>query len=153
MKLETFLKARGIGFEKHSHTMTYTAQGLAQAEHVSGYLVAKPVVVKCSAGFVMCVLPAPKHLDLKRVGAVLGDDGVRMATEPEMAELFPDCELGAEPPIGAMFEMQTVMDRSLKEDENLIMQAGTHTESVKISREEWERACDPTVADIAAGQP
>ena len=107
MRVDTFLRERGLDFEKHSHTMTYTAQGLAQAEHVSGYLVAKPVIVKSSEAYIMCVLPAPKHIDLKRVGAVLGDAGVRLATEPEMAELFPDCELGAEPPIGAMFDMQT----------------------------------------------
>lgn len=150
MKIERYLQDRGIGFEKHSHAMTYTAQGLAQAEHVSGHFVAKPVVVKSSSEFVMCVIPAPKQLELDRVAAVLGDESLRLATEAEMADLFPDCELGAEPPVGSMFDMTTIMDRSLKADEYLIMQAGTHTESVKIRREDWERACHPIVAAIAA---
>ena len=149
MKLEPFLQDHGIGYEKHTHTRTYTAQGLAHAEHVSGYLVAKPVIVKGDSGFTMCVLPAPKHLDLNRATEVLNEE-VRLATESEMAELFPDCDLGAEPPVGALFDMKTVMDESLREDELLVMQAGTHTEAIKMSREDWQRLCNPVVAPIAA---
>ena len=59
MKLESFLQQRGVGYEKHTHLLTYTAQELANAEHVSGYMVAKPVVVKGAAGYTMCVLAAP----------------------------------------------------------------------------------------------
>jgi Ala-tRNA(Pro) deacylase len=67
-----------------------------------------------------------------------------------MGTLFPDCDLGAEPPLGALFEMKTVMDARLKEDESLVMQAGTHTEAIKMRRADWERACAPIVAPIAA---
>ena len=63
MKLGTFLQEKGVGYERHEHTVTYTSQQLAQAEHVPGYVVAKPVIVKGAAGFAMCVLPAPKHLE------------------------------------------------------------------------------------------
>ena len=151
MKLESFLQERGIGYEKHKHTTTYTAQALAQAEQVSGYMVAKPVIVKGSSGFAMCVLPAPKQLDLKRAAEVLGEPELRLATEAEMSELFPDCEVGAEPPVGTLFGLKTVMDQRLKEDEFLVMQAGAHTEAIKLRREDWERLCDPLVAPIAAG--
>jgi Ala-tRNA(Pro) deacylase len=150
MKLEAFLQDHGIGYEKHTHTTTYTAQGLAHAAHVSGYMVAKPVIVKGASGFVMCVLPAPKQLDLQQVAKVLNEGKVQLATEAEMADLFPDCELGAEPPVGAMFDMKTVMDARLREDEFLIMQAGTHTEAIKVRRVDWERLCKPLVAPITA---
>ena len=66
-----------------------------------------------------------------------------------MAELFPDCELGAEPPIGAMFGMRTIMDTSLRDDDYILMQAGTHTEAIKTRREDWERLCNPIVGQIA----
>lgn len=151
MKLEAFLQQQGVDFEKHKHVTTYTSQGLAQAEHVSGYLIAKPVIVKGQSEFVMCVLPAPKHVDLQRVGDVLGEKNVRLASESEMADLFSDCELGAEPPVGAMFGMKTVMDSRLEEDEYLIMQAGTHTDSIKLRRDAWEQVCKPLKAPIAAG--
>lgn len=149
MKLEDFLKDRGVAFEKHTHPSTYTSQSLAQAEHVSGYNVAKPVVVKGASRFAMCVLPAPKHVDLKRAANALGEKEVRLATEAEMADLFPGCELGAEPPVGALFGLDTLMDDSLREDEFLVMQAGSHTEAIKMRRDAWEALCKPAVAAIA----
>ena len=151
MKLEVLLEESGINYEKHLHSTTYTAQGLAAEEHVSGYMVAKPVIVMHRNDAVMCVIPAPKHIDLKRVADALNLPEVHLATEGEMAELFPDCELGAEPPVGKMYNMRTVMDRSLKEDEFLIMQAGTHRESVKVRREDWEKICEPIEGDITQG--
>lgn len=149
MHLDTILQQRGVPFEKHAHPVTYTAQGLANAEHVSGYMVAKPVIVKGAAGFAMCVIPAPKHLDPLRVAEVLEDTNVRLATESEMGTLFPDCELGAEPPIGSLFGLKTLMDRQLEVDEFLVMQAGTHRDAIRIRRADWERLCEPVKADIA----
>ena len=112
-------------------------------------MVAKPVIVKGDSGFTMFVLPAPRHLDLRRVAEFLHDDGVRLASESEMSQLFPDCELGAEAPVGIMFGLRTVMDESLRRDVFLAIQAGTHNEAVKIRREDWERLCQPEVAEIA----
>jgi Ala-tRNA(Pro) deacylase len=151
MKLTDMLKDQGVAFEMHKHPTTYTSQGLAQAEHVSGYEIAKPVIVKGESGFAMCVLPAPKHLDLNKAAAALGEKQVRMASESEMADLFPDCELGAEPPVGTLFGLKTIMDASLRNDEYLIIQAGTHTEAIKIKRSDWEKVCQPQTAPIATG--
>ncbi|MCP4250573.1 MAG: YbaK/EbsC family protein [bacterium] len=149
MNLEQVLEQRGIGFEKHQHRVAYTAQRLASAEHVSGYDVAKPVVVKGGGQFTMCVLPACVRLDLARVAELLNLPNVQLASESEMNTLFPDCELGAEPPIGKLFGMVTIMDEKLREDEYVTMQAGTHTESVKLRRQDWESLCDPLVAPIS----
>jgi len=149
MKLETLLEEQQIDFEKHTHAPAYTAQRLADVEHVSGYMVAKPVVVKGNSGFAICVLPAPKQLDLERVGEIMGDPDVRLASESEMAELFPDCELGAEPPVGSLFGMRTIMDTSLRDDDELLMQAGTHTEAIRTRRADWERLCNPIIGRIA----
>lgn len=148
MKLDEFLEEHGVKFHRHTHAKTYTSQGLAHAEHVSGYMVAKPVVVKTPSGFTMCVLAAPEHLDLERTAHVLHEEHARLATEAEMADLFPECELGAEPPVGALFGLKTIMDEQLIDDDWLMMQAGTHTESVEMSRFDWERVCDPIVASI-----
>jgi Ala-tRNA(Pro) deacylase len=149
MNVEHYLQEHGIGYEKHKHKPTFTAQTLAAEEHASGYEVAKPVVVRSGEKFTMCVVPACVHLDLARVADVLHQPDVRMATEAEMAGLFPDCELGAEPPIGAMFGMNTIMDERLLEDEYLTMQAGTHTEAIRLRRRDFEGLCSPTIAQIA----
>lgn len=149
MNFETYLRQNSVAYERHAHSVTYTAQHLANLEHVSGYMVAKPVVVKTAEGFALCALAAPEHLDLDRVAEVLQDEQVRLATEAEMAKLFPDCELGAEPPIGSLFGLPTVMDERLKNDEYLVMQAGRHTEAVRVRRDDYERLCQPKVARIA----
>jgi Ala-tRNA(Pro) deacylase len=149
MKLETMLEDRHIDFEKHTHPPAYTAQRLADVEHVSGYMVAKPVVVKGRTGYVICVLPAPKQLDLDLVADILGDPDIRLASESEMAELFPDCELGAEPPVGSLYGMRTLMDTSLRDADQIVMQAGTHTEAIKTRRADWERLCDPIIGRIS----
>ncbi len=149
MLLEMFLEEHNIDYEKHLHRATFTAQGLAAAEHVSGYEVAKPVVVRGENGFAMCVLPACTRLDLTKTAELLGDAHVRLASEVEMAELFGDCELGAEPPIGSVYGLPTIMDESLSADEYLTMQTGRHTEAIKLRREDWERVCGPIIGRIA----
>jgi Ala-tRNA(Pro) deacylase len=149
MDFERFLNEHGVSFDKHHHTVAYTSQELANVEHVSGYMVAKPVAVKSTSGFVMCVLAAPKRLDLQRVADLLGEADARLATEAEMAEIFKGCELGAEPPVGALFGMKTIMDTQLHEAAFLVMQSGTHTDAVRVSRADWERLCQPEVAPIA----
>ena len=150
MKLVELLDQRGIPFERTTHPAAYTAQTLAAEEHVSGYRVAKPVVVKGEDGFLMCVVPACAHLDVQTLGCLLRDSGVRLATESEMAAVFPDCELGAEPPIGDIFGMETIMDDSLRDEDYLLFQSGTHTEAVKIRREDYEELAHPRVESIAS---
>lgn len=149
MTLETMLEERQIEFEKHMHPPAYTAQRLADVEHVSGYMVAKPVVVRGRTGYAICVLPAPKQLDMDRVAEILGDPEIRLANESEMAELFPDCELGAEPPVGSVYGIRTLMDTNLRDADFMVMQAGTHTETIKIKRSDWERLCDPIIGRIS----
>ena len=149
MKFEQLLQERGIGYEKHKHKLTYTAQRLAAEEHVSGYDVAKPVVVKSGQGFTMCVLPACLRLDLQRAADVLKEPEVHLATEADMGELFGDCDLGAEPPVGSLFGMKTIADERLCEHEYLTMQSGSHTEAVRLRRQDWEKLAEPTFATIA----
>lgn len=149
MELETLLRNEKIPFEKKTHRTAFTSQELAAAEHVPGRFVAKPVLVKGEKGFAMCVIAACDRLDLARAAHALGETRVELATEQEMRVICPDCELGAEPPVGRLFNLKTVMDERLASDTYLVMQAGTHTDAVKLLREDWERVCNPIKARIA----
>ena len=149
MKLEAVLDQREIPYKKLWHRQAFTAQELAAEEHVSGHEVAKPVIVKGQRSFAMCVLAASNHVDLFRVAKVLNEDSVRLATEDEMQTLFPDCEVGAEPPVGALFGLKTVMDVGLKNKERLFIQSGTHTEAVRMRRDDWEQISRPIIGAIA----
>ncbi len=149
MKLEEFLTQNRVAYQPMSHPPVYTSQGLAAADHISGHCVAKPVVVRGDSGFTMCVLPASSHLNVTRVGQVLRDEHLRLATEAELSNICPDCELGAEPPIGPLFGLRTLMDESLHDEEYLVFQAGSHTRSVKVRRDDYERLAHPTMDAIA----
>lgn len=149
MILEKALKEQNVAFRKSRHRSCFTSPELAAEVHVSGYNVAKPVIVKASAGFAMCVLTACDQLDLARVAEVLGETTVRMATENEMRRLFPDCEIGAEPPVGSLFGIRTIVDERLHRDEEIVMQAGTHRDAIELRRADWERVCKPIIAKIA----
>jgi len=94
-------------------------------------------------------LPACCKIDLDALKSQLGASRLELAEESEMAELFPDCALGAEPPFGAMFGLETVMDASLEEDEFIVFQAGTHEEAVKMEMAEYRRLAEPKVLRFA----
>src|SRR5207248_3302444 len=117
----------------------YTAQDLAAMEHVPGQQVIKPVIVKADGQFVMCALPASYKIDLNELRQQLQANDVRLAEEEKLAELFPDCELGAEPPIGRLYGMTTLMDESLVGDERVLFQAGTHNDAIAMTLAEYRR--------------
>lgn len=149
MTLEQTLRDRNIPYRKTRHRSCFTSPELAAAVHTSGYHVAKPVIVKAGSGFAMCVLSACDQVELSRVADVLGEADVAMATENEMRHLFPDCEVGAEPPVGDLYGLRTIVDERLHHDEQIVMQAGTHRDAIKMRRADWERLCKPTVARIS----
>jgi Ala-tRNA(Pro) deacylase len=149
MKLDAFLESQKVAFERLAHHPTYTAQGLAAEEHVPGMSVAKPVLVLAGDQYVMCVLPACSRVNLDAVAKATRADRARLAKEDEMENVFPDCELGAEPPFGNLFGIQTLMDASLREDEYIVFQAGTHTDAIKMRRADYERIASPVVASFA----
>ena len=58
-----------------------------------------------------------------------------LATEPELAGLFPDCEVGAIPPIGAAYGLRTLMDTRLGKEPEVYFEAGDHESLIKVSAE------------------
>jgi len=140
MTVQSFLDEMGVRYRTSQHPTAYTAQDLASAEHVPGRQVIKPVVVKADGRFVMCVLPASYRVDLSALRAQLEADEVQLVDEGKLSELFPDCELGAEPPIGRLYDMPTIMDESLVSDARVTFQAGTHRDAVTMTLADYRRA-------------
>ena len=151
MNLQSLLDDMGVRYRLSHHPTVYTAQTLAEAEHVPGRMVIKPVVVQADGEFVMCALPASYRIDLGELREQLQVDEIRLVEEPKLTELFPDCELGAEPPIGRMYGMTTLMDESLVADDRVTFQAGTHEDSVTMSLAEYRRVAQPEIAHF--GRP
>jgi Ala-tRNA(Pro) deacylase len=138
MKLDELLTSRHIAFQRLPHRRTYTANRMAQALHVKGREVAKIVLVRTGHGHALAVLPATHHVDLDQLRDDLGEERVELAGEDEMDRLFPDCERGALPPFGSLYQMPTIMDESLAEDENIVFEANHHEQAIRISLRDYE---------------
>ncbi|HYM76024.1 MAG TPA: YbaK/EbsC family protein [Candidatus Dormibacteraeota bacterium] len=148
-KLRDFLDSHKIKYLVISHSLAYTAQGVAALTHVSGKKLAKTVIVKIDGVLAMAVVPASYHVDLDRLRTLTGAQIVELASEREFQKAFQDCETGAMPPFGNLYDMPVYADRSLAENEEITFSAGTHRELVRMNWEDMVRLVRPVVADFA----
>lgn len=135
--LTRYLQTQEVPYDLLHHSHTMTSLEAAEAAHIPGDQVAKTVVLEDECGFVMVVLPATRRVDLgelhRRFNRRLG-----LATEAEISDLFMDCEVGAVPPIGAAYGIDTIVDDSLVEQGEVYFDAGDHEQMVHVSGETFE---------------
>lgn len=148
-KLTNYLDENGKKYVVVKHAPAYTAQEVAASAHVPGKDMAKTVIVKVDGDLKMVVLPSTYNVDFDSIKDKLGASEVELATEEEFENLFPDCELGAMPPFGKLYEMDTLVAKALTEDEEIAFNAGTHKELVKMGYRDYEELADPQI--IPAG--
>ena len=138
MRVPDFLVARRVPFETLLHPPAFTAQKRARFLHLPGRQVAKVVLLHGPDGYVLAVLPATQRVDTERLARALGGP-VRLATDDEIARLFPDCEWGVVPPFGALYGLPTLLDESVPADELLVFEAHTHVEALRLLCRDFER--------------
>jgi Ala-tRNA(Pro) deacylase len=150
-RIIAFLELKDAHYKHDRHPLSYTARETARAEHVAPRSFAKVVVVHAEDGFAMAVLPADRIVDLDELRAAFGSRHLRLATERELDELFPECELGAMPPFGngTIFELPVWVDGLLMAEETISFNAGTHRDVVQMSTEDWEQIVRPSVLAFA----
>ena len=146
MNLQTYLDEMGVRYHVSYHPPAYTAQELAATEHIPGRRVIKPVIVQADGQFVMCALPASHRIDLNELASQLEAGQVALIEEMRLPEICGECELGAEPPIGRLFGMPTVMDESLLADDRVMFQAGAHDICVTMTMADYRRLALPEIA-------
>ena len=148
-RLEDYLRENGVPFEVQYHLRAITAQEVAATEHVPGQMLAKVVMVLADGEMVMLTLPAPYQVDLEKAGKVLGAEEARLAEEEEFEGAFPDCEVGAMPPFGNLYDLPVYVEEALAEDETIFFRAGTHTDTMSVRYADFEQLVEPTVAEFA----
>ena len=146
MKLQTLLDELGVAYRVSHHDTAFTASSLAEKEHVKGRKVIKPVVVQADGQFYICALPASHRIDMDALAGQLEAHSVSLADEKRLAQLFPDCEVGAAPPIGRLYGLTTLMDESLVADDHVTFQAGTHSDAVTMTLADYRRVAQPEIA-------
>ena len=148
-RLEKYLRDNGVAFQVQHHARVFTALEVAAAEHVPGKQLVKVVMTVADGKAVMLALPASYRVDRTKAAAVLGVTDVRLAAEQEFAATFPDCEVGAMPPFGNLYDVPVWVDRSLAEDETIVFRAGTHTDTMSLEYRDYARLAKPNVAEFA----
>jgi Ala-tRNA(Pro) deacylase len=152
-KLRKFLDSQHITYLVISHSLAYTAQGIAALTHVSGKKLAKTVIVKIDGILAMAAVPASLHVDLDRLRSLTGAQTVEIASEQEFKDAFPDCETGAMPPFGNLYDMAVYADASLAENEEITFSAGTHRELVRMHWDDMVRLVNPMVDHLTHHRP
>lgn len=147
------LEEHGISYETHQHPRAVSAQRLAAAEDVSGWEVAKPVLVAVGDQLAMVVVPGALQVDLDKVSRVFGGSEVRLADEEEFVATFPDCEPGAEPPFGNLYGIPVFLDEQLRARPQMLCRDGSHTETIRLAVHDYVEVVKPEIADLASEEP
>ncbi|MDX8339487.1 YbaK/EbsC family protein [Draconibacterium sp. IB214405] len=144
-KLKAFLDENQVKYVVIRHSSAYTSQEIAAKSHVSGKEFAKTVIVKVDGKMAMAVLPASYQVDFDLLKEIFGSSHVDLAKEAEFQRFFPDCEIGAMPPFGNLYDMEVFVAETLAEDEEIAFNAGSHTEMIKMNYADFERLVEPRV--------
>ncbi len=148
-RLRVFLDQNHVEYTVSSHPLAYTAREVASAEHLPAREVAKSVVFMGDNGYRMAVLPANRLVDFQELRTMLGFAHARLATEQELAQLFPDCELGAMPPLGNLYGIPVYVDSALLQDETIAFNGGTHRDVVHMRMGDFKRLVEPAVVSLS----
>lgn len=149
-RLESYLRQQDVAFDVQGHHIAFTAQEVAQTEHIPGKLVAKSVVAWADGQLILLVLPATHRVDLTRLNEAIGATATRLAHEEEFVDTFPDCEVGAIPPFGNLYDLPVYVDKNLADDETIFFPAGAHTETMSLRYQDYARLVEPTLVEFAA---
>ena len=148
-KLKNFLDEHKVKYVSIKHSEAFTAQEIAASAHIPGKELAKTVMVEIDGKMAMAVVPASYHVDFRLFEKESGAERVSLATEESFKEMFPDCEPGAMPPFGNLYDMDVYVAKSLTDDEKIFFNAGNHTELIKLSYEDYQELVNPKILQFS----
>ena len=152
IRLKEYLDQEKVPYQHDVHRTAYTAQEVAAEEHVPGKMVAKTVVVRVDDRFALAVLPASLRVDLSALKASLSAKEVRLAPEFEFTGLFSDCDVGAMSPFGNLYGLPVYVEESLTKDPEIVFNAGTHQDTIRMPYADFARLVQPQVIVFAMGR-
>jgi Ala-tRNA(Pro) deacylase len=148
-EIHEFLRDAGVSYSLVSHREAFTAQEEAAVTHVPAENWAKVVACFVDGIPVEAVVPATLVVNLRRLLDLAGGQDIRLAEEGELAQLFPECEKGAMPPLGPLYQQQVYVDVALAVEDEIIFNAGTHTEAIAMRWAAFAKMIRPIVGNFA----
>lgn len=147
-KLKKFLSDAKIDYQILEHDPAYTALETAQAQHVPGRQLVKVVLAEADGKNILCVLSAVQKIDFQKLKTLLKVREIVLADEKKMAALFPEYEVGAEPPFASSPEMPVYVDKLLEENDSIVFNGGTHVDLVRIKFKDYVTLAKPQFAEF-----
>jgi len=141
-KLKAFLDTHGVKYTSIQHSRACTAQEIAELAHIPGKELAKTVMVLIADQIAMAVVPASHLVDFDCLSDVAGTPA-ELADEGDFVELFPNCDVGAMPPFGNLYDMPVYVSETLVEDETIAFSAGSHAEVIQLKCADFRRLVNP----------
>ncbi len=148
-----YLDVNGVRYTHTTHPVAYTAKEVAAAEFMPAHRVAKTVVFIDGNKPLLVVVPADTYVDIVQVRAAVGSRDLRKAIEPDVLELFPQAEVGAMPPLGALARVPVYLDRALAEQAFIAFTAGTHRDVVHMNTADFRHLGQPVIGDFSRPEP
>ena len=148
-KLKEYLDSQKIKYVSIKHSEFYTAQEVAASAHVPGKELAKTVMVRLDGKIAMAVVPASYNVDFDLLKKASGAKQAALAGEDDFKDLFSDCDIGAMPPFGNLYDLPVYVGESLAEDDEIAFNACSHTELIRLSFADFKRLVKPTIAKIS----
>jgi Ala-tRNA(Pro) deacylase len=148
-KLREFLDAEGIKYVTVTHSPAFTMSEIAATAHICGKQVAKTVMANIDGELAMAVVSSPRHVNFQVLKDMTGAHRVKLASEAEFARLFPECEVGGMPPFGNLYGMDVYVSSELTEYDEIVFNAGSHTELIKLAYADFERLVHPRVMEFS----
>jgi Ala-tRNA(Pro) deacylase len=147
--VDQFLKKNRVPYTTLLHPPAFTAMHAAAVSHTPGRCFAKTVVCFADTEPILVVVPAHYTIDMERLRALTGAAALRLALPQEMLTLYPDCEEGAMPPFGDLYVQRVFLDESLRGEPDMVFNAGTHTDCLRMHYGDFVDVAHPTVGRFA----
>lgn len=147
--VQEYLRQSNLAYSVFPHAPAFTAQEEAAVTHISGRDWAKPVVFFADGEPIQAVVPADLVVDLEQLLLLTGAERIRLATEEELAALYPDCEPGAMPPLGPLYNQPVFVDIALAAEPQIVFNAGTHGDAVCMRYDDYAALARPVVGSFA----
>lgn len=148
LTIQEFLRRANIGYYLFPHPPAFTAQEEAAVTQTPGRDWAKVVVCFAGEEPIQAVLPATSSVDLERLRILAGAPTIRLAHEEELQRLYPDCERGAMPPFGPLYEQRVFVDTALSGELDIVFNAGTYTDAIRMRYADFADMTKPLVCSF-----
>ena len=142
--LKKMLDENQIKYVSILHSIAFTAVDIAKSVHIPSRELAKTVILDINDELAMAVVPANYKVNLNILRQALGTDSIKLADESSFSPHFNDCEVGAMPPFGCLYDMNVYVAESLSEDEKIAFNAGSHLEVIQMAYKDYEALAKPS---------